>query len=366
MDCSLVPEISLGEWGKQLTASLNGRRHPLSATFEITERCNLKCVHCFINQPGGSRAVRQRELTLEEALSILDQMADLGTFDLLLTGGEILLRKDFPEIYLHAKRKGMLVTLFTNGTLLTRRLADLLAEYPPYLVEITLYGWSPETYERVTQTPRAYSRCRRGIDMLLERGVTLGLKTMVLTINQQELAQIEAFAHERDVPFRYDAMLWQRLDGAAGAQDFRLSPEAVVNLDLADPVRRMNWKAAVEEADGRPVRSERVYSCGGGFYGYHVDAYGRMSLCSMVRNPSFDVRHGNMPAAWGAFSELITAQRTRTAECQDCPVGVLCTQCPGWSQNAFGDNETPVPYVCQVGKLRSRKLIASLAEENRS
>lgn len=356
MDCPTIPEISLGEWGKQITGSLKGSRFPLGATFEITERCNLKCVHCYINQPAGSRPARQRELNLDEIRSILDQMADVGTLNLLLTGGEILLRKDFKDIYLHAKRKGMLVSLFTNGTLLTKGLADLLAEYPPYQVEITLYGWSAETYERVTQTPRAYLRCRRGIEMLNERGVRLGLKTMVLTINRHELGEMQAFAAGMNVPFRYDGMLWNRLDSAFDPHHYGLTPNEVVALDISDAQRRQNWKNAAQDATATPVRSERVFTCGAGHYAYHVDAYGRMSVCSMVRNPVYNLRQGTLVEGWDSFPAQIYAKRSQTTECQTCRVGAFCTQCPGWSQNIHGDYETPVSYVCQVGKLRSFQL----------
>ncbi len=166
MDCSIWPQVDLGQLSEELIKRLKGGRYPFSCTFEITERCNLSCVHCFINQPAGSQPARSRELTASQIGEILDQVVEEGCLYLVLTGGEILLRPDFPEIYRHAKKLGLLVTLFTNGTLLTPEMAGFLAEWRPWWIEITLYGTTQQTYEQVTQVPGSYERCKRGIGLL--------------------------------------------------------------------------------------------------------------------------------------------------------------------------------------------------------
>src|SRR6185503_239215 len=104
------------------------------------------------------------ELTLDEHRRILDQMAAAGCLWLLYTGGEILARRDFLDIYTHAKRNGFLITLFTNGTMITEKVADYLAEWRPFSVEITVYGRTRATYERLTGVPGSYDKCMRGID----------------------------------------------------------------------------------------------------------------------------------------------------------------------------------------------------------
>lgn len=352
------PELDFGEWGKDLLARLGGRRYPLAGTMEVTERCNLACVHCYINQPAGSRAALAHELTLGEIRALLDQMADAGCLNLLLTGGEVLLRPDFVEFYRHAKQTGMLVTLFTNGTLLTPRIADFLAEWPPHLIEITLYGHSQETYERVTNVPGSHARCRQGIDLMLERGLHLRLKSVVLRSNRHELPQMAEFANQLDVYFRYDAMLWPRLDG--GRQPFAqlLSPEEIVALDRDDAERRNKWLEHLGNNSGRFVRAESIYTCGAGLRAFHVDAVGRLSVCMMARHPSYDLRRGNFEEGWRFLETVRGEKRKIDTVCRTCDVGVLCIQCPGWSQMVHGDDETPVEYVCEVGHLRAVELLS--------
>ncbi|MFQ5341628.1 MAG: radical SAM protein, partial [Anaerolineae bacterium] len=229
MECPHVPEITAGEFAEALGEHLGPHgRIPLNGTIELTARCNLNCAHCYINLPADDREAQAQELTTQEICSLLDTLADEGTLFLLLTGGEIFVRKDFMEIYIYAKRKGMFINLFTNGTLITERIADYLQDWPPRMVEITLYGATAETYERVTGVPGSYERCMGGIDLLLDRGIPLTLKTMVLTLNRHELEAMKALARDFGVGFRYDAQIWPRLDGRRAPCSLRLSPEEVV------------------------------------------------------------------------------------------------------------------------------------------
>jgi len=362
MECLTSPELTLGEWGQGLKERLGGQRFPFGATFEITERCNLGCVHCFINQPPHSKQGLDQELSLSEISRILDQMADAGVINLLLTGGEILLREDFKEIYLHAKKLGMLVMLFTNGTLLTAEMADFLAEWPPYFLEISLYGATRETYENITRVPGSFDRCMQAIQLSLDRKLKLGLKTIVLTVNQHELSAMQKFAEDLDIPFRYDAMLWPRIDGSHKPWKYQLSPEEILELDKKDENRYGKQKELYSIIGNNYKRSENVFSCGAGFSGFHVDALGKMSVCMMVRKPAYDLRHGNVEEGWHFLGEVRAKKRELDTPCQTCDAGMLCIQCPGWSQMVHGDLETPVDFICKVGHLR-KDYINSLIEK---
>ena len=124
MDCLTFTEIDSNEWSDRLLAPLEGRRYHLGGSLDLTARCNLNCVHCYIRQPAGDEAVKAGEMTTDQFTWLIDRMAEAGTLFLLITGGEPLLRPDFEQIYTHAKRRGMLISLFTNATLLTPRIAE--------------------------------------------------------------------------------------------------------------------------------------------------------------------------------------------------------------------------------------------------
>ena len=200
-----MEQVSYGTFSAGVHEHYSGERVPLQVSIEVTRRCPLECLHCYNNLPMADMQAKQRELTKEEHFRILDELADLGCFWILFTGGEIFARKDFLEIYTYAKRKGFLITLFTNATIMTEEIADYLAQWPPFAIEITLYGRTRETYEALTAIPGSYDRCLRGIRLLKERGLPVKLKTVATSINKHEVMAMRQFAEEElGVEFKID------------------------------------------------------------------------------------------------------------------------------------------------------------------
>ena len=161
-----MEQLSYGAFSADVHQRQSGQRVPMQVSIEVTRRCPLECQHCYNNLPMGDQAARSREMTTEEHFKMLDELVEMDCFWLIYTGGEIFARKDFLEIYTHAKKKGFLITLFTNGTMITEKIADYLVEWPPFAIEITLYGRTRKTYEALTQIPGSYDRCLRGIELL--------------------------------------------------------------------------------------------------------------------------------------------------------------------------------------------------------
>ena len=178
---------------KQPTKPLASRLGQLD--IELTERCNNDCIHCCINRPANDAVARAREMTTEQVKDILQQAAGLGCLRVRFTGGEPLLRPDFEELYIFARRLGLKVLLFTNARLITPYLADLLARLPPLVeIEITVYGMRPESYEAVTRAPGSFAQFRRGVNLLLDREVPFVVKSALLPPNKHEIDEFEAWA----------------------------------------------------------------------------------------------------------------------------------------------------------------------------
>jgi radical SAM protein with 4Fe4S-binding SPASM domain len=249
--------------------------------------------------------------------------------------------------------------LFTNGTLITPRIADYLAEWPPYRVEITLYGATQETYERVTGIPGSYARCMRGIELLLERGLPLNLKTMLMTLNQDELHDMRTLADSLGVSFRYDAMLNAGLDGDGRPTSLRVPPEEVVRLDLQDQGRAEALRSFIQKKKSFQYPGDNLYACGAGERSFHIDPYGQLCLCMMVRYASYDLLAGSFQEGWGGLFPQIRSQKIEgNYICSQCELMPLCGQCPGWSSIEHGETQKPVDYLCQVAHLRYESLEA--------
>jgi radical SAM protein with 4Fe4S-binding SPASM domain len=348
-----LPEISVAEFARRLNKLAFTKRLPFSGSLELTHRCNLRCVHCYCNLPAHDAEAAKEELRTDEVLHILDQAAEAGCLWLLLTGGEPLLRKDFKDLFVHAKRNGFIITLFTNGTLINPDIAEFLADWRPHSIEITLYGATQATYERITGMPGSFERCLRGVDLLLKHKAPVALKTMVLTLNHHEVFQIKAYAENLGTAFRFDPVLNPRLDGSGGPLRYRLTPQEAVDLDIADQHRAKEWRKFCARFSGPSFRNA-LYTCGAGVSTFHIDPYGRMSPCEMARHDGCDLREGSFRKYWDEdFPEFLSVKPKEDYPCNRCELISLCGQCPGWGWLENRDPEKPVDYLCKIAHLRA-------------
>lgn len=346
--------LSYGAFSSALHRSARGKRLPVNGTIEVTHRCPLTCAHCYNNLPVGDAQARRGELTTDEHRRIIDEIAEAGGLWLLFTGGEIFARADFLDIYTHAKQRGFLITLFTNGTQITTEIADYLAEWRPFAVEITLYGGTRETYERVTGIPGSYDRCMRGVRLLMERKIPLRLKTVALTLNRHEIGVMERLAAELGVEFKFDGMVNARIDCSHSPLEVRLSPSEMVQLDTEDPARRAAWSGLVHGRPARVAPSDTVYNCGGGVSSFSIDPEGRMSICVLSQQEMFDLRTGSFLEGWERFLGDVRAKKvTRATKCNECQIRELCSTCAATAELEHGDAEAPVEYFCEVAHLRA-------------
>jgi radical SAM protein with 4Fe4S-binding SPASM domain len=347
-----------------------GRRPLLGhLDIELTERCNNACLHCYINRPAHDAQAAQRELAAEAWKEILHQAADLGALSVRFTGGEPLLRPDFAEIYLYARRLGMKVVLFTNARLITPELADLFARVPPLKkIEISVYGMHPESYDAIACAPGAYTQFRRGVDLLLERQIPFCVKSVLLPPNRAEIDEFEAWAaaipdHERRPSYSVFLDLRTRRDSPARNRRIaalRFSPEEGVAL-LARDEEVYRRSTAQFAAQFLGPQGDRLFACGAGEAGC-VDSYGAYQMCMLLRHPDtvYDLRRGTLrEALTEVFPRLRETRATDPAyleRCARCFLKGLCEQCPGKSWSEHGTLDTPVEYLCQVAHAQARHL----------
>jgi radical SAM protein with 4Fe4S-binding SPASM domain len=362
-----MEQLSYGAFSADLHQRQSGHRAPMQVSIEVTRRCPLECQHCYNNLPMGDQHARSREMTTEEHFRMLDELVEMGCFWLIYTGGEIFARKDFLEIYTHAKKKGFLITLFTNGTLITEKIADYLVEWPPFAIEITLYGRTRETYEALTQIPGSYDRCLRGIKLLKDRRLPVKLKTVATTINKHEVSAMRQFAEdELSVEFKMDGQINPRIDCSQSPLAVRLTPEEVVALDMHAPKGVSEYRRlAKDELQHPPSLStnDTLYFCGGGLNSFAINAYGEMGICVISQQETFDIRQDGLKPAWeNSLRELRTRKRTRVTKCIQCRIQSLCGMCPANGEMENGDRESPVEFLCNVAHLRAAVIGVEIPE----
>ncbi|HKW18334.1 MAG TPA: radical SAM protein [Terriglobales bacterium] len=354
-----VDFVSYGEFSGELHGHFSNQRVPIEASLEVTRRCPLICQHCYNNLPMSDLAAKNRELTKEEYEKIITELADMGVIWLLFTGGEIFARKDFLEIYTFAKKKGFLITLFTNGILINEAIADYLREYPPFAIEITLYGRTKETYEALTQLPGSFDRCIRGIHLLLDRGLPLKLKTVGTRINRHEILGMKEFAEqELGVEFKFDSSINPRIDCSHAPLSVRLSPEEVVALEMSWPKLSSQLGALLKNEFAIQQRVlDTVYVCGGGVKSFAIDPYGFMTICVISHREGYDIRKGSVREGWEQYLLKVRTRRlSKMTKCTSCRLRIICGMCPANGELENGDPESPVDFLCEVAHLRALSL----------
>jgi radical SAM protein with 4Fe4S-binding SPASM domain len=347
-----LPELSYSELGTRLMRAGAQGRVPLSGSMEVTFKCNLRCVHCYVPDYSG-----RNEMTTSEIKRILSDVADEGCLWMLLTGGEVLCRSDFPEIYLHAKRLGFLLTVFSNGTLVDERIADLLAEYPPFGIEFTLYGMSDETYLKTTGFPGRFTRVRRAIELLLERRVPLSLKAVAMEPLAGEIEQMAAWSESLGVRFRYDAVVHGRLDGSLAPTSVRSTPQKVVGYDASDPGRLKDWKAFYAKFVKSTQPSAYLMSCGAGINSFHVTPQGTLLSCEALPLNGYDLRNGSFREGWyGTVGDIRRRPAGAENVCASCELRAMCDRCPATATLETGSPDGWIPYYCEITHRRAALL----------
>jgi radical SAM protein with 4Fe4S-binding SPASM domain len=332
---------------------LDSQRVPLNGTLELTFRCNMRCGFCYC--PAAPERSKDPELDTQEIRHIIDEIVDAGCLTLLLTGGEPLVRHDFKEIYAYIGKQGVFVTLFTNGTCLREDVADILCAYPPKKVEITLYGATPQTHEKVTGIPGSFAACLRGIELMLARKLPLVLKSTVSMDNYHEIPMMMKYAQELGVDYRWDPMLDPRMDGGQMPCEYRLTPRQIVEIDRLDPEKLAGFRRLCAR-EPQVADRELVYLCGAGEGSFHINPYGQMSMCSLTRYAAYDLRRGSFRQGFHHYFPRLRSQRFEEGQigpCTDCKLLNLCTNCPG---TAFLENaclHQPSRFHCEVARLRS-------------
>jgi radical SAM protein with 4Fe4S-binding SPASM domain len=360
-----LPDLPL--WGR-----LGEKRVPLGFDLETTARCNFNCRHCYINVPAGDRTAKSRELGAAEIGRIGGEAAALGVFWCLMTGGEPLLRTDFFETYLGLRQSGLLVSVYTNATLVGPEHVRFFKKYPPRDIEVTVYGATQATYERVTRLPGSFAAFQNGLDLLLKSGLKVRLKAMALRSNLHELPAIAGFCRARTKDyFRFDPFLHYRFDRDAARnaeiESERLTPAEVVALERGDGERRRAMQKNCAEfivPDLAVSDCRHLFRCDAGRRSFVVGPDGCFRLCTSLYHPDFlyDLRKGSLAEGWADFVPRVLSRISNRPEylekCARCPIVNLCLWCPAHAYLETGFLDQPVDKFCRLAQARAELLKA--------
>lgn len=170
--------------------------------------CNLRCRHCYLD-------FSEKDIVpFPEICNYLDQLADHGCPEIVLTGGEIFLRKDILDIVAYTESKGFLFDLYTNANYINKEKADQLSKYQINNVQISIYGTNAETHEAVTRKSGTFDKSINAARMLIERGVPVRLEYHIQQDNFEDAFRFPEFATSLGASYTFDSKLVANRNGS--------------------------------------------------------------------------------------------------------------------------------------------------------
>ena len=342
---------------------------PRLIALELTQSCNLKCMHC---RASATRERDPNELSTQEIKDIIDDIASFSRPTLILTGGEPLIRKDIYEIARHATKKGLKVVVGTNGTLITRGVAQKLIESGVRRVSISIDCAYAEEHDEFRGVEGAYGRALEGIEACKEAGLEFQINTTVTKRNVGELQQIHdlalnlgAVAHhifllvptgrgkaiekEELSPAEYEEVLNWIYDMLAG----EIFVKATCAPQFVRLVAQRSKEAGLSIPSGEPGLEASMSGCMGGISYSFISSIGEVNPCGYLPVKAGNVREHSFKDIWRdseLFNELRDRERLK-GKCGHCEYKLKCGGCRARAYARYNDYLAEEPYCTYQPKL---------------
>ena len=317
---------------------------PLQACLELTYRCNLYCKHCYIDD--CLRESGTDELTLLEWSDALDQLLDVGTLSLLLTGGEVFTRSDFFDIAFEAKRRRFLLWLVTNGTLINSEVAARVGVLSPHRVAVSLYGATAEAHEAITGHLGSFETTLQAIRYLREQGVRVEIHALLMDANVKQGPALLELAASLGVPAHLGYELIPTKGCALSPQQYEATFEA---LETNLPTELL--------LSGFPTHG--MGTCKAGKAVCAISPVGELFPCLLMPLRIGRLREQRFRELWYTkpskeLTYLRSVQKEDIVACTNCSIASFCNRCPGVALSETGLLTGQPPSACRNAAMRSR------------
>jgi radical SAM protein with 4Fe4S-binding SPASM domain len=321
---------------------------PNTIHFELTERCNLRCIHCLYPK------ISNDELSTEEIYGILLQLKEIGVFNLALSGGEIFVRKDIQKILDFLLEHRFLLAIYTNGTLLTRSLIEKIAALNPTSVEISVYGATPEIHDRITTVPGSFQKTISTIQAFNDCGVNVIFKGFLLRDNFHQRWEMIALAHKIGVLYVFDFNLIPMVNGEKSNIWSGLTIEQIRKMyhEVAEDGLILRNNVALKSRESQLPQGGKVI-CNPGVINGCIGPNGEVFPCPVLRKPMGNLREKSLEDIWKTdkIDDIRYMKLEDLDSCPDCLLLEYCNRCPGVAYLETGDYLGPAPLsVCSKYK----------------
>ena len=332
----------------QVANKANALKIPLHAHLDVTWKCNERCIHCYLDHGIDG------DMTTDEIKSLFDQLAAAGSLFLIISGGEIMLRKDIFGIVAHARSLMFDVKLKTNGILIGEREAVRFGRLGVREVDISIYSWRPEVHDAVTLAPGSLARSIEAIRHLLRQGIKVEMRTPVMKDSAADYPGIEALADELGALARFDPTITPRLDGDRTPLDLRVSGETLKDL-FRDPIIIGDVDEACAPPPPLDAQILSRHPCGAGHSTVYITPQGDVTPCVQFPMVCGSMRRNTFAEIWRGpqFLRVREIRLRNLPVCSTCSNVPMCSRCPGLAYLESGDFRGPSSLDCEKSFART-------------
>lgn len=336
---------------------------PLSGTFELTPVCNMNCKMCYVRMSRQQQEAIRPLHSAKEWLALAERAKQEGMLYLLLTGGEPFLHPEFREILTGLHQMGFVISINSNGTLIDEETIQWLKTVPPTRINITLYGASDETYDRLCGNPKGFTQATKAIRLLRDAGISVKLNCSITPHNAADLPAITAFAAKEQLIVQVASYMFPplRRDASMVGQNDRFSPEdAAYYTAMVEYLLNGKEKFLSRPEDQLPSLSmDADENCGeigdkircrAGKCSFWITWEGKIMACGMFPGLSEgNVFEEDFLVVWEKVKKMADGVRL-PAKCMNCNLKDTCKACAAMVVTETGCFDKVPEYRCKMAQ----------------
>ena len=265
--------------------------------------------------------------------------------------------------YSTPNRKGTRVRRKTISIMNRKMFSKFLKEYPPRSIEITLNGITKETYEAVTRINGSFNKVMKNIKELADRNMPLVIKANCLKQNKGEIHKIRAFTKkllgEDKKRFKFDPHIYPRLNRDKTSCQYRLNPSELKGVWESDAEIYIEHEERLQAEHNLTRDKGFLYQCNAWMSNFFINPYGKLKFCQFTEKFSTDLRKSSFREGfYNVFPNLMKERFKSNSKCKNCESRAFCLHCPARAYLETGNEESPVPYYCELAKMYAEKKIS--------
>lgn len=325
-------DFSLGQYSKKAKG-----KKIVSCQFELTFKCDLRCQHCYC-QCYNKNSFIKKELSTAQVKKIIDKLFDAGILWLCFTGGDPLTRPDFIDIYSYAKEKGFIITIFTNGYSLNKKILSVFLNKPPFKIELTINAVDKKIYEEITGVKGSFDQAIKGLNLLVDNNIWVKAKTMITKTNVKYIDKIRKYFDERKIKRQFSYILYPQLNGDSTPCQYRC------DADIA-------LKNGLRREKGEFSDSDNVFPCNvKNGAGLNVDPYGNAFFCACIREKKINLLENDVDESKKELLLWAENKFKGDYKCSRCKLRKICFLCPGIAALEKGSFKKHVQWFCDLAE----------------